>query len=86
MSDFKVIETQEDFDKAIQKRLAQKDRELEEQYKDVYDEKQFTEILFAVGRVSVDILEMYLALPEDQKRSYRYDFKSLLMTREFPAH
>ena len=61
-------------------------RELEEQYKDVYDEKQFTEILFAVGRVSVDILEMYLALPEDQKRSYRYDFKSLLMTREFPAH
>lgn len=34
MSDFKVIETQEDFDKAIQKRLAQKDRELEEQYKD----------------------------------------------------
>ena len=34
MGDFKVIETQEEFDKAIQKRLAQKDRELEEQYKD----------------------------------------------------
>lgn len=35
MSDeFKVIETQEDFDKAIQKRLAQKDREAAEQYKD----------------------------------------------------
>ena len=35
MSDeFKVIETQEDFDKAIQKRLAQKDRELEEKFKD----------------------------------------------------
>lgn len=32
--EFKVIETQEDFDKAIQKRLAQKDRELEEKYKD----------------------------------------------------
>lgn len=32
--DFKVIETQEDFDKAIQKRLAQKDRESEEKYKD----------------------------------------------------
>ena len=32
--DFKVIETQEDFDKAIQKRLAQKDREAEEKYKD----------------------------------------------------
>ena len=34
MSDFTPIETQEDFDKAIQKRLAQKDRELAEQYKD----------------------------------------------------
>jgi chromosome segregation ATPase len=33
MEDFKVIETQEDFDKAIQKRLAQKDREAEEKYK-----------------------------------------------------
>lgn len=32
--EFKVIETQEDFDKAIQKRLAQKDRELEEKFKD----------------------------------------------------
>lgn len=34
MEDFKVIETQEDFDRAIQKRLAQKDRELADQYKD----------------------------------------------------
>lgn len=34
MADFKVIETQEDFDKAIQKRLEQKDRELAEKYKD----------------------------------------------------
>ena len=32
--EFKVIETQEDFDKAIQKRLAQKDREMSERYKD----------------------------------------------------
>ena len=32
--EFKVIETQEDFDKAIQKRLAQKDREMSEKYKD----------------------------------------------------
>lgn len=32
--DFKVIESQEDFDKAIQKRLAQKDREAAEKYKD----------------------------------------------------
>lgn len=34
MSDFKPIETQEDFDKAIKSRLAQKDREAEEKYKD----------------------------------------------------
>lgn len=32
--EFKVIETQEDFDKAIQKRLAQKDKEQAERYKD----------------------------------------------------
>lgn len=32
--EFKVIETQEDFDKAIQKRLAQKDREAAEKYQD----------------------------------------------------
>lgn len=31
--DFKVIETQEDFDRAIKKRLDQKDREMSEKYK-----------------------------------------------------
>ena len=34
MNEFKVIETQEEFDKAIKSRLAQKDRELEEKFKD----------------------------------------------------
>ncbi len=34
MSDFTPIQTQEEFDKAIKGRLAQKDRELEERYKD----------------------------------------------------
>lgn len=34
MADFKVIETQEEFDKAIKARLAQKDREVAEKYKD----------------------------------------------------
>ena len=34
MSEFKVIETQEELDKIIQKRLAQKDRELAEMYKE----------------------------------------------------
>lgn len=32
--EFKIIETQEDFDKAIQKRLAQKDKEQAEKYKE----------------------------------------------------
>ena len=40
MADFKVIETQEDFDKAIKSRLAQKDRELAEQYKDYLSPEQ----------------------------------------------
>lgn len=34
MSEFTPIETQEDFDKAIKSRLAQKDRELADKYKD----------------------------------------------------
>lgn len=34
MSDFTPIQTQEEFDRAIKSRLAQKDRELEEKYKD----------------------------------------------------
>lgn len=34
MSEFTPIMTQEDFDKAIQKRLAQKEREITEQFKD----------------------------------------------------
>lgn len=34
MAEFTPITTQEDFDKAIQKRLAQKDREAEEKYRD----------------------------------------------------
>ena len=45
MSDeFKVIETQEDFDKAIQKRLAQKDRELSERYKDFMSPDEVKEL------------------------------------------
>lgn len=34
MSEFTPIQTQEEFDRAIKSRLAQKDRELEEKYKD----------------------------------------------------
>lgn len=42
MADFKVIETQEEFDKAIKSRLAQKDRELEEKYKDYLSPEDVT--------------------------------------------
>ena len=34
MADFKVIETQEDFDKAIKDRLERKEKEVAEKYKD----------------------------------------------------
>lgn len=34
MGEFKAIETQEDFDRAIQKRLEQKEREVKDRYKD----------------------------------------------------
>ena len=44
MDDFKVIETQEEFDKAIQKRLAQKDREMSEKYKEYLSPEQAEEL------------------------------------------
>lgn len=42
MSDFTPIMTQEDFDKAIQKRLAQKEREVTEQFKDFLSPTQLS--------------------------------------------
>lgn len=42
--DFKVIETQEDLDKIIQKRLAQKDREAAETYKDYLSPEKVKEL------------------------------------------
>ena len=44
MSEFTVIETQEQFDKAIKARLAQKDRELAEQYKDYLSPEKVEEL------------------------------------------
>ena len=41
---FKIIETQEDLDKIIQKRLAQKDREIAETYKDFLSPEQAEEL------------------------------------------
>lgn len=44
MSDFVPIQTQEDFDKAIKGRLAQKDREAEEKYKDFMSPEKVSEL------------------------------------------
>lgn len=44
MSDFTPITTQEEFDKAIKGRLAQKDRELEEKYKDYLSPDKVSEL------------------------------------------
>lgn len=42
MSDFTPIQTQEDFDKAIQKRLERKEKEVTEQFKDYISPDDFT--------------------------------------------
>lgn len=44
MSDFTPIQTQEEFDKAIKGRLAQKDRELEEKYKNYLSPDKVSEL------------------------------------------
>lgn len=44
MSDFKVIETQEEFDKMIQKRLEQKEREVSERFKDYLSPEEVAKI------------------------------------------
>lgn len=44
MSEFTPIQTQEDFDKAIKSRLAQKDRELAEKFKDYLSPEQAQEL------------------------------------------
>lgn len=44
MSDFTPITTQEEFDKAIKGRLAQKDRELEEKFKDYLSPDKVSEL------------------------------------------
>lgn len=44
MADFKPIETQEDFDKMIQKRLEQKEREVSERFKDYLSPDEVKEL------------------------------------------
>ena len=69
MADFKVIETQEEFDKAIRSRLAQKDRELEEKYKDYLSPEDVT----ALKADFDNQLEEEKTLKEAQNKISSYD-------------
>ena len=46
------------------------------------DAKTFTELLFSSGNVSMENLEAFLRLDEGEKKRYRNDFGSLLMSPE----
>lgn len=69
MSDFKVIETQEDFDKAIKSRLAQKDRELEERFKD-YLSPQDAEAMKADYKKQLDEANKNLKDVQDKLKTF----------------
>ena len=43
-----------------------------------YDEKEYTELLFAAGRISLENFEKFLKLNQEDKHSYLNDFPSLL--------
>lgn len=70
MADFKVIETQEEFDKAIKSRLAQKDRELEEKYKDYLSPEDVTAMKADFDR---QLEEANNTLKEAQNKISSYD-------------
>lgn len=70
MADFKVIETQEEFDKAIRSRLAQKDRELEEKYKDYLSPEDVTALKADFDK---QLEEANKTLKEAQNKISSYD-------------
>lgn len=43
-----------------------------------YDEKEYTELLFAAGRISLENFEKFLKLSHEDKKSYLNDFSSLM--------
>jgi hypothetical protein len=43
-----------------------------------YDKREYTELLFSAGRVSLDTFESILKLSEEDRHSYLHDFGSLL--------
>jgi hypothetical protein len=43
-----------------------------------YNEKEYTELLFAAGRISLENFEKFLKLSQEDKQSYLNDFPSLL--------
>ena len=50
--------------------------DLEKEYR--FDEKRYTELLFAAGRVSLETFEKFLSLSESDRQRYCHDFKSII--------
>lgn len=91
MSEFKTIETQEDFDAAIQKRLDRKEKEVQERYKDFLSpedadkiRQEYEKKLSDKDKESKEALEKYAktdaTIEELTKRAEDAE-KSLLRTR-----
>lgn len=79
--EFKVIETQEDFDKAIQKRLAQKDREMAEKFKDFLSPDQVAELKAEYEKRITDATEQIKSAKE-AKTAKDAEFKELTKRAE----
>lgn len=76
MADFKVIETQEDFDKAIQKRLEQKDREAVEKYKDYFSPEDVAK-LNAEHEKAISEIQVKLTAAEEKATQHDQVVKDL---------
>lgn len=69
MSEFTPIETQEDFDKAIKSRLAQKDRELAEKYKN-YLSPEDAEVMKADFKKQLEDANKTVKEAEDKLKNF----------------
>lgn len=67
MSEFTPIQTQEEFDKAIKGRLAQKDRELEEKYKEYLSPEKVSELKKDYEKKLVDSTDLVKEAQEKLK-------------------
>ena len=76
MAEFKVIETQEEFDKAIQKRLEQKDREMAEKYKDYLSPEDVAK-LTADHEKAIEAIQDKLTAAEEKATQHDQTVKEL---------